>query len=58
MGLLVPASSQAPPAPSITAFLKRLEELGYVEGRNLVVERRFSEEWPELFSELAATSCA
>lgn len=35
MGLLVPASSQAPPTPSITAFLKRLEELGYVKGRNL-----------------------
>jgi hypothetical protein len=27
MGLLVPASSQAPPAPSITAFLNRVTDL-------------------------------
>jgi len=54
IGLLIPASSQAPPLPSIKAFLQRLEELGYSEGRNLTVERRFSEERPERFAELAA----
>jgi len=54
LGLLIPASSQAPPLPSVKAFLQRLEELGYAEGRNLVIERRFSEERPERFPELAA----
>ena len=54
LGLLIPASSQAPPLPSIKAFLQRLEELGYAEGRNLVIERGFSEERPERFPELAA----
>jgi putative ABC transport system substrate-binding protein len=54
LGLLIPASSQAPPLPSIRAFLQRLEEIGYAEGRNLVIERRFSEERPERFPELAA----
>jgi putative ABC transport system substrate-binding protein len=54
IGLLVPASSQGPPLPSVGALLQRLEELGYAEGRNLTVERRFSEERPERFVELAA----
>jgi len=54
LGLLIPASSQAPPLPSVKAFLQRLDELGYAEGRNLVIERRFSEERPERFPELAA----
>jgi putative ABC transport system substrate-binding protein len=53
IGLLVPASSQAPPLPTIKAFLQRLEALGYSEGRNLVIERRFSEERPEHFPVLA-----
>lgn len=54
LGLLIPASSQALPLPSINAFLQRLDELGYAEGRNLVIERRFPEERPERFPELAA----
>jgi putative ABC transport system substrate-binding protein len=33
--------------------LQRLEALGYSEGRNLVIERRFSEERPEHFPVLA-----
>jgi putative ABC transport system substrate-binding protein len=53
LGLLIPASPAAPPLPSIQAFLQRLQELGYAEGRNLVIERRFSEERPERFPELA-----
>jgi putative ABC transport system substrate-binding protein len=53
IGLLIPASSKATPAPFIKALLQRLEELGYAEGRNLVIERRFSEERPERFPELA-----
>ena len=44
LGMLSPA---APPAPSqrggMTLSLMALRELGYVEGQNLVVERRFAE---------------
>lgn len=54
IGLLIPAQSSAPPAPTIRAFFQRLEELGYAEGRNLAIERRFSEERPERFPALAA----
>ena len=54
LGLLNPASSQALPLPSIKAFLQRLDELGYAEGRNLVIERRFPEERPERIPELTA----
>ncbi len=54
LGLLIPASSQAPPLPSVKAFLQRLEELGYSENRELAIERYFSEERPERFPELAA----
>ncbi len=32
------------------AFLRRMEELGYVEGKNLEVERRFAEGKAELLS--------
>jgi putative ABC transport system substrate-binding protein len=35
-------------------FFQRLRELGYVEGQNLVVERRYSEGRAERFPELAA----
>ncbi len=54
LGLLIPAPSQAPPLPSISAFQQRLEELGYADKRNLAIERLFSEERPERFPELAA----
>jgi putative ABC transport system substrate-binding protein len=35
-------------------FMQRLEQLGYVEGRNLVVERRFAEGDKERLKEFAA----
>jgi putative tryptophan/tyrosine transport system substrate-binding protein len=35
-------------------FFQQLRELGYVEGQNLVVERRYSEERAERFAEFAA----
>jgi putative tryptophan/tyrosine transport system substrate-binding protein len=35
------------------AFLRRLQELGYVEGRNMTVERRFSEGRDERYRALA-----
>jgi putative ABC transport system substrate-binding protein len=35
-------------------FFQRLKELGYVEGQNIIVERRYSEEKAELFAQFAA----
>ena len=40
--------------PLEEAFLQSLRERGYVEGRNLVVERRFSEGRDERFADFAA----
>jgi putative ABC transport system substrate-binding protein len=54
IGLLLPALSKSPPAPTVRAFLQTLEKLGYIEGQNLAIERRFSEERPERFPALAA----
>lgn len=46
------------PSPDVTrlwqVFFDRLRELGYAEGRNLIVERRYSEGRTERFRELAA----
>jgi putative ABC transport system substrate-binding protein len=47
--------STAPPrAPQWDALLDGLRERGYIEGRNLVFERRFSEGNAERFPEFAA----
>jgi putative ABC transport system substrate-binding protein len=40
--------------PGEEAFFERLRELGYVEGQNLVTERRYSEGRAERFPEFAA----
>jgi putative ABC transport system substrate-binding protein len=54
-----PAETMAgpdPAHPAVSAFVRALRDLGYVEGRNLVLERRSLEgRWeraPELFAEL------
>jgi len=66
--LAAPLAAEAQPAGSVwriglvsVAYLKdediffqRLRELGYVEGQNLVVERRYSEGRAERFPEFAA----
>ena len=41
-------------AARIEAFRQGLRELGYVEGKNIVIEWRYAEEKPERMSELAA----
>ena len=41
------------PGPSIDAFRQGLRELGYVEGKNLVVEERVSDSRSDRFPELA-----
>jgi len=40
--------------PGEAAFFERLRELGYVEGQNLIAERRYSEGRAERFPEFAA----
>ncbi len=49
IGLIVVA-----PASPLEALSQGLRELGYVEGKNLIVERRYSEGRAERFSEFAA----
>src|SRR5436309_6490913 len=45
LGVLSPGGMPDPSAPSIPNLLpKALGQLGYVEGRNLVVERRFADD--------------
>jgi putative ABC transport system substrate-binding protein len=48
----------APPAPASLpnwdAFVQELRARGYVEGRNLIIERRYSEGKPERFPDFAA----
>ena len=35
------------------AFVQRLRELGWIEGQNIVIERRWAEGRPERFAEIA-----
>ena len=58
IGYLVQSSGSAgPPSPIIGAFLEGLRELGYVEGKTIAIEYRFTEgkndRLPELAAELA-----
>ena len=48
-----PPTNQAV-AANLEAFRQRLQELGYVEGRNVVLERRYAEGQDARFPELAA----
>src|SRR6516165_2554457 len=52
IGLLSPASSSPSVLPAL--FDAPLAELGWIEGKNLVVERRYAENRPERLPELAA----
>src|SRR5207245_1578134 len=47
-------STAPPPAHAWEALLDGLRERGYIEGQNLVFERRFSEGKAERFPEIAA----
>jgi len=46
--------SPVPPGPATSAFWDRLRELNYVEGQNLIVERRWAEGRPERLPALMA----
>jgi putative ABC transport system substrate-binding protein len=56
VGVLSPFSASFDALPSFEAFRQSLRELGYVEGRNLILERRWADErfdrLPNLASEL------
>src|SRR5215467_6946758 len=52
IGYLNPGSG--PPAPGITALFDALAELGWIEGKNVVFERRYAENRLERLPELAA----
>jgi hypothetical protein len=41
-------------SPSIAAFTERLRELGWIEGRTVVIEYRWSDGRPESIAEMAA----
>lgn len=55
IGMLLPNTSEIVARnPRIAAFLKGLRDLGWIEGQNLVIERRFAEGQPGRLAELAA----
>ena len=49
IGILSPARSEGPDAsrPALNALVEGLRELGYTEGQNIVIERRFGESDPD-----------
>ena len=53
IGILIPASASFISA-RVEAFRRRLGELGYVEGKNIVIEYRYAEGKLELLPDLAA----
>ncbi len=53
VGLLA-SSTPAMEAPWIAAFVQRLSELGWIDGRTVAIERRWGEGRSERFSDIAA----
>jgi putative ABC transport system substrate-binding protein len=51
---MLETTSEALNAPNVTAFRRGLQQLGYVEGKNLAIEYRSGEGRIERFPELAA----
>ena len=57
LGMLIPGRKPPPDAP-ISPFEKRLAELGWIEGKTLVIERVYSEDSLDRLPELAASLVA
>jgi putative ABC transport system substrate-binding protein len=53
VGFMSPLAAY-PESSSLRAFRQGLRELGYVEGTNIIIEKRFAEGRPERFPELIA----
>jgi len=53
IGLLWPGVS-VPASPRMESFRRGLREQGYVDGRNVIIELRYSREGPQHLAELAA----
>jgi putative ABC transport system substrate-binding protein len=53
IGVLVPAEPASPKEPNVGAFRQALGDLGYNDGRNIVVEYRYAHGNTDLFPELA-----
>ena len=53
IGLLIPSSASFS-LPRVEAFRQRLRELGYVEGKNIIIEYRYAEGKRERLPDLAA----
>ena len=53
VGIVLPSSPSTSPV-SMSAFLDRLRELGYIEGQNLVLDRRWANDQADRLPELAA----
>ena len=53
IGLLSPSSADTIPEYR-AAFVRRLQELGWIEGRTVAIERRYAEDRPERISEIVA----
>ena len=54
IGVLCHAGSAKEEGPLFTALVEGFRNLGYVEGRNIVLEHRFPNETPERFRSMAA----
>jgi len=56
IGALIPSRDDRDPLPKayVSAVLERLRELGWIEGRTISVEYRWSEPRPERYAEIAA----
>ena len=54
LSLGFPPPPSAPPHRNAEAFYQGLREVGYTEGKNLIVEYRYAEGNPKRFPELAA----
>src|SRR5262245_43855955 len=48
------ASTPSAWSPWTAAFVQRLRELGWIEGRNIAIEYRWAEGRPERYAEIAA----